>query len=123
MQRLELTLSCSFPSPTVRDAEVTTPIPLVSLWLTLFGSGTLDRRLFPFLFPFSLSHLKALYIGTTTDDIPWHELYPAFNGLELLSVPVKVRIFGLRSAPVPISVQHTKALDLSQFFQPFVLVH
>ncbi|KAJ7880661.1 hypothetical protein B0H13DRAFT_2667761 [Mycena leptocephala] len=112
---LELTLSCSLPLPTVRDAEVTTPIPLVSLWLTLFGSGTLDRRLLPFLCPFSLSHLKELYTGTTTDDIPWHELYPAFNGLELLSVPVKVRIFGLRSAPVPISVQYTKALDLSQF--------
>jgi hypothetical protein len=113
LRDLELQLSRSPPSLPVRAAGVTTPIPLVSLRLAIHG--TLDHRLFAFLQPLSVSQHKALSLVRINDGIVWHELYPVFHRLEFLSVPIQVRVFDPCLALALISVQYTKALDLSQF--------
>ncbi|KAJ6534123.1 hypothetical protein B0H19DRAFT_1271865 [Mycena capillaripes] len=98
LSHLELRLNGSISSLPVNDARVGTPIALVSLRLEL--QGTLDHRLLPFLRPFDISHLKALYLnGIRIDSINWPELASAMTGLEVLSL----------------LVQYTKALHLSAF--------
>ncbi|KAJ6545167.1 hypothetical protein B0H19DRAFT_1379949 [Mycena capillaripes] len=86
LRSLQIHLHGDMPLPELTDDHVAMAIPLTSFRIAV--NGETDLKIFPFLRPFTMSHLKALSI-TGSIDIDCHLLRPAMNTIEILSLQIQ----------------------------------